>query len=1545
MKRLFAYGLVPILGILFFSFFQTALNGAETASDSTLTVGVGRVEITPDEPIRMTGYGGRRAPSEGVEGKLWAKALAIGEGEDAVLIVTMDLIGVPDWLKAQVVEELDMPESQIALCASHTHSGPHLKDVLNPIFMEDIPENHWAAILRYSEKLTGKVVAACRMALNNRQPGKLAWGEGEVGFAGNRRVLENGVWVGFGTQPDGPVDHAVPVMKVTDANGKMIAVLANYACHCTTLGGSMNRIHGDWAGETQRLLEEQHPGITAMIAIGCGADQNPNPRGGMDEVKQNSKLLADEVDRLLRTKLKSLEDVPQSTIDHISLPLDPLPSREEWMERAKSDERFSYFAKLELDRLDRGETLPTAIDYPIQTWTFGTDLAMVFLAGEVVVDYSIKLKQRFDKKRLWVNAYANAAPSYIASRRLYDEGGYEVDRSMMYYDKPNRLSPDTEELVLDEVLQQLPYPFYSEETLSRLPPPVTKDKALATMTAHPDVTVELVAAEPLVMDPIDVAWDAQGRMWVVEMADYPLGLDGKGKAGGRVRILEDANGDGNYEKSTLFLEGLHYPTSVLPWRDGALITAPPDLIFARDRNHDGTADEIKPLYTGFYVGNQQHLANGMQWGLDGWVYLANGDSGGEVHSWIHPEAVRIDNLDMRILPQAGLIETVLGRTQFGRNRDNWGNWFGNSNSWPGWHYALEDHYLERNPHISYPNAKVYLPEVPQAGPVYPLSKTLSRYNDYEKANRFTSASGYIIYEDEGLGEAFKGNSFVCESVHNLVSRGVVHREGASFASTRAPEERNAEFLTSTDNWFRPTAVRSGPDGALYVVDMYRYVIEHPEWVPQDWQRKLNLREGHDKGRIYRLSSKGKQLRKVPDLSKLEGEKLAAAMDVDNRWQRDTVQRLLLENPDAKSHPELEKIALKGRYPASRVQALWTLHCLEALKPETVMQALADSDPRMQQQAVRLAEPWLNSETNLAEKVLALSSTQDKPLTQQIAYTLGYIDSPAASEQLSQWLMEYAEDTLIRSALLSSLVPHLTRIADRGLSKLLNPGQKDVNEGIIQTAIGIGNVPAQEAILSSILTQQGERQFATFNLFLDSLRQGGHSLKALYQEANPALKDKLEKSALLFDEADAFARSASNNTSARLKALALLGYPDLTGKQDQERLLSFLDPTYPTEIQIASVKLLARSGGDSRTSLFMQAWDTTGPSVRKQMIESLLDRYDSSVELLEYTRGHTELIPLFSASQVAYLTSHRNTYLKDLAKSVFKTSVSEDRLQVIESFQPALSMEGNVSAGRNIFSARCAICHKVGDLGVDVGPDLTSLTDKSPESMLIAIADPNRAVEDKFALYTVTDQSGHEMAGIISQESANAITLVNAGGNEQTVLRSQIKQFGGGTLSLMPAGLELGMSHQDMADLITFITASSDSLKITNDADGSVTMPASAALVSGPSAFYNPDSSAVEFISDSDSLQWTVYDLKAGYYDIFTDASMAVDYTGRPFKLEMNDTFVTGTVRYSRDIKNFRKRKFGNILIEENLPKAVFTLSHKLDGPQMSLKELKLIPVK
>jgi hypothetical protein len=282
-------------------------------------------------------------------------------------------------------------------------------------------------------------------ALGKLEPATLSWGEGSADFARNRRT------------PGGPADHAVPVLAVHSPTGKLRAVFANYACHCTTIGPDSNRICGDWAGYAQEYIQADHPGSVALIAIGCGADSNPHPRSSLDLAQEHGRTLATEVSRVLRAPLTALAEPPAGRLKRFELFFDPLPTRQQWEQRAQKPGIVGFHARKNLDRLDRGETLPTSLPYHVQTWHFGDKLAMVFLPGEVVVDFSTRLKSDF--QRLWLNAYANDVPCYIPSRRILEEGVYEAESSLWYYDRPARLSPQTEELVIRAVHELLPPSF------------------------------------------------------------------------------------------------------------------------------------------------------------------------------------------------------------------------------------------------------------------------------------------------------------------------------------------------------------------------------------------------------------------------------------------------------------------------------------------------------------------------------------------------------------------------------------------------------------------------------------------------------------------------------------------------------------------------------------------------------------------------------------------------------------------------------------------------------------------------------------------------------------------------------------------------------------------------------------------------------------------------------------------------------------------------------------------------------------------------------
>ncbi|MFO1482621.1 MAG: neutral/alkaline non-lysosomal ceramidase N-terminal domain-containing protein [Verrucomicrobiaceae bacterium] len=433
-----------LFSLLFSSF---TLLAAETRQ-----VGAASVDITPDYPVRLSGYGSRRAPNAGISQHIFAKALAIGSDADGpAVLVTVDNCGVPAAMRDEVVRRLKTKskviDERFAICSSHTHCAPMLIGVLPNLFGMDIPSEHVPAIERYTRELTDHIEKVALAALADRKPATLAWSVGKVGFAANRRKF---------TQK--PVDHDLPVLRATGADGKVRAIFTSYACHCTTI--AIDEIHGDWAGCAQEALQREFPGAIALTALGCGADQNPTPRRTMELVKQYGEDLGAEAKRLVQTGMKPVNGPLACQAKQIELAFDKLPTREEWQALAASKTpAIAYHATKNLARLDRGEALPTQLPYLVQTWSFGGDLAMVFLPGEVTVDYSLRIKREFDHARMWVNGYSNDVPCYIPSRRVLDEGGYEGAGAMVYYDRPTKFAPDVEERIVKAVHEVTPKTF------------------------------------------------------------------------------------------------------------------------------------------------------------------------------------------------------------------------------------------------------------------------------------------------------------------------------------------------------------------------------------------------------------------------------------------------------------------------------------------------------------------------------------------------------------------------------------------------------------------------------------------------------------------------------------------------------------------------------------------------------------------------------------------------------------------------------------------------------------------------------------------------------------------------------------------------------------------------------------------------------------------------------------------------------------------------------------------------------------------------------
>ena len=1088
------------------------------------------------------------------------------------------------------------------------------------------------------------------------------------------------------------------------------------------------------------------------------------------------------------------------------------------------------------------------------------------------------------------------------------------------------------------------------------------EASLKSIRVAPGFEVELVVAEPLVEDPIAFAWGADGKLWVVEMGDYPLGLDGKGKPGGKIKFLESTHGDGKYDKATVFLDNLPFPTGVMPWHKGVLVTCAPEIFYAEDTKGSGKADLRVPLFTGFQEGNQQHRVNSLVPGLDNWIYCANGHSGGKITSVKTGAMVDISGRDLRIRPDEGLLEATTGITQYGRARDDWGNWFGNDNSNPMYHFVLDDHYLRRNPNVAAPRVTVQISDHPGAARVYPISRTLARFNDLDAANHFTSANSAIVYRDNLFGP-FSNSTFVSEPVHNLVHREVIAPSGVTFASHRAKSEEESEFFASTDNWTRPTMLQTGPDGALWVADMYRAVIEHPQWIPLDWQKKLDLRAGSDKGRIYRIFPVGQKPRPIPRLDKLDIPALVAALDSPSGWQRDTVQQLLIERHDPAAIPLLQRQAIESANPLCRLHSLCTLDGLAAVDEPTLRNALADSQPALRRHAIRISEPFLVKSPEFGKALIQLLADPDPQVQMQLAYSLGYWNDPAAGTTLGRLAAKNADDRFIVAAVMSSL----TKENIESFATELTAGMKDsappagLLDGLTRSAHSLGGPALTLRLLAAAAppahTDVAAWRFDAAAAILDALEASGTSIAKLSKDAAPDSLPHLKTIDSLFDAARNTSADAQAPLPARVSALRLLGRAATAQKEDVVTLASFLSPRSQRELQAAAAETLARRRDAQTPPLLLHGWATYSPALRTQIIDALLSRDAWGAAVLDSIERREMKPTEIDPARRQRLLHHKDPAVRARAIKLLAAATNADRTKVVASYADALTLKGDAVHGREVFAKTCAVCHRLGDVGASVGPDLASIGNKLPEGLLTSILDPNQAVEPRYTGYLVETLSGDSYTGVLAGETGNGITLAVAGGEQKTFLRSDLKTLRSTGLSLMPEGLESALSRQDVADLIAAIRGSAPPRErkkvdgnqpelVRADSDGVLHLLATNCEIYGKTLTFEPRYGNLGFwTSEDDQAVWSAEIPSAGQYTVTLHYACDEASAGNAFVLQCGKIDLPGTVSSTHNWDTYTRMKIGEMTLPAGRQQFTFRATGKLKGALIDLTDIVLKPAK
>ena len=947
------------------------------------------------------------------------------------------------------------------------------------------------------------------------------------------------------------------------------------------------------------------------------------------------------------------------------------------------------------------------------------------------------------------------------------------------------------------------------------PPAQSPEESLKSIRVAPGFRVELAAHEPQVLDPIAFEWGADGKLWVVEMGDYPSGLDGKGKPGGQIRCLDDQDGDGRYERHTVFLDGIPFPTGVHPWRRGVVVSAAPEIFYAEDTDGDGKADKRQVLFAGFVEGNQQHRVNGFEYSLDNWLYGANGDSGGDI-KWVgslsgtklaESPSWRLRGHDFRFQPDTGAFELVEGQTQFGRRRDDWGNWFGNNNPAWLWHYALPERYLVRNPNLPALSTKVYLANYPENTKALAISSGVGRFNWPELVNTVTSANSPTPYRDQFFPGEYGRSIFISEPAHNLVHREVLEPHGASFRSRRSSLESTNEFLASSDNWFRPTMIKTGPDGALYLADMYRLVIEHLEYALPGMEKQIEVRAGADRGRIYRVMADGQSRRAVPRLDQLSRTALARQLRHPNGWVRDTAQRLLVDTGKEtlgrqlitlfnqsvrESRTELLEAEAKGR-----LHILGTLDGLNQLTVASVRKGLKDKHPAVREMSVRLSENFLRQEKiggTLGRELLRLKADPDPRVRFQLAFSLGEMKFPGVAETLAELAEQFSGDELFQQAVLSSSLEHAS-----GMLEFLHRQKKGValRRQLLEL---IALKRDEEAVLRAVNATRSEPRLIRWTETAALLR-GIQKRKSPGGNPGPEFARQLE--ACLAEAVGLLKQPAGATEAELLAAFDLLSFTSTPQRPGIDLFVAFLSPRFGLSINQAALRaLLVRADSSTYATVFSE-WANLTPLLRQQLVQASLAQETGASSLVQALSA--KKVPAIEVPAAAQqeLINHRSAAIREKARAVFG-QIDPDRQRVIDQFAATSASTGDPARGQTVFQKLCLVCHSLKGEGGTVGPDLATLTDKSAGNLLISIIDPNRAVEAPFVNYLARTRSGDEYQGVIVTESGNNVVLKMANGQQQSLLRSELVEFRSSGMSIMPEGLEKGISLQEMADLIRYI---------------------------------------------------------------------------------------------------------------------------------------------
>lgn len=906
----------------------------------------------------------------------------------------------------------------------------------------------------------------------------------------------------------------------------------------------------------------------------------------------------------------------------------------------------------------------------------------------------------------------------------------------------------------------------------------------------PEIEIELVAHEPNVIDPVAARFDGQGRLWVVEMRDYPTGPVAGGKPNGSIRVLRDLDDDGFYEHAVVFAAGLEFPTGIQPWREGVIVTLAGRIGYWADTDGDDRSDVQQTWFTGFAQDNTQLRVNHPVLGSDGRIYVAGGLRGSTVTSadprWSGGPVQLLHN-DFSLDPSGGDWGAVAGDSQYGLLIDDFGRRIGVSNRNPAKLAVIPLALVEHDPWMSPGSALFDISPAGAESSVRPVAEAWTTSNLH--AGQFSAACGVHSVAATSLPDSWQGNLLTCEPTGYLVQRAAVDAGGAVPRAT--PVFDPGEAIASRDTWFRPVDITDGPDGALYIVDMHRAVIEHPEWAPQELKHRVDERYGDQAGRIYRIRGRGaSRLRHEPSLTaQATPQALVRHLDHPNGWHRAEAARLLVQaGPQAADDlaaglPQL--VTAAGLARAAALLAHWNR------LPLAECGRLAEhDDPRLRAlvaelavklpQGTRLTARLLNDEAPAVRLAAAIAlASIDQPLDSEVIASLA--QAAEGAEQHEAWLLA------VGAVSDANVAPLLRAILERPMTHSLEIAKRLARRHA-------ASAPDQAPLW---LASDDEVALALAHAWLEGLRRARQNP---VQQVERLSEEGQQRWQRVVAYAMQVAADAGRDSAQRLASIQLIA---LKPQESLETLRELRYQGGDEVVRVAAIEACAGADFPEHLAWLGDSIDTLPWRVALRSVNLAISRPLGQLWVLDAIASKRVARGLLPPADAERLLRSRDAAVADKAREVLP-SVGEDRGRVIAEYRRQMPTDGDAATGHQLFLKHCAACHRVGQDGFHVGPDISDTRTQTPETLLVAILDPSRAIDAGFVRYSVLTTDGRVVEGLLIDDRDAAVSLRLSGGEEVTISREEIDVQNTRGVSLMPDGFEQLLPPAEMAHLISYL---------------------------------------------------------------------------------------------------------------------------------------------